>query len=84
MEVRDVFEENFRMPESDVIEQHQVLANLAHISYMRNPRHTVLAGQKVHGKKFAYTAQAGAIGLKVHYLTRTTVRIWNDELLART
>jgi|SRR5580658_2665948 hypothetical protein len=67
IEVRNVFEKCFRVPQRYSIEQNQVLMNLAHISHMWNNRHSILASEHTYGEKFAYPTQPRAIGLeKVH------------------
>ena len=55
---------DFGMAHRNVIDQHQMLMNLAHIADVRNDGNVILTRQQADGEKFAHTAQARAVGLQ--------------------
>ena len=61
--MRDVFEKNRFMIESDVIEEHQVLMYLPHIADVGHDGQTNLLCHQADGEKLADTAEPGAIRL---------------------
>src|SRR4051812_21437641 len=48
-QVRDIFQEQRLVPERNVVEEHQVLMNLAHVANMRHDRQSKLSRQKTDG-----------------------------------
>src|SRR5271163_1237752 len=63
----DVFKEIHLMVEGNVVEQDQMLMNLAHIPDMRHDRQLELPCHHAHGKKLAYAGEPRAVCLhKVH------------------
>jgi len=62
-EMRNVLEEDNFMIERDVIEEHQMLMQLAHVANMWHDRNAKLFGHQADGEKFAYAREASAIRL---------------------
>ena len=63
LQMRNVFQKNDLMPQGDVVEQHEMLMDLAHIPDMRDDRQPGLARQQTDGNEFADAADARAIDL---------------------
>jgi len=61
--VRDVFEEDGGEIESDVIEEHEMLVELAHVADVGDHRDTELLAHDAHGKKLADAGDADGIHL---------------------
>ena len=66
-EMRDVFEKDCFMIESDVIEEHQVLMYLPHVADVGHDWQTNLLGHQADGEKLADTSEPGAIRLDEMY-----------------
>ena len=62
-QVGDVLQEDRVVTHGDVIEQHQVLMDLAHVADVRHHRQTELARHQAHCEKLRNARQARAIGL---------------------
>jgi hypothetical protein len=62
-EVRDVFKEDGGQVETDVIEEHEMLVELAHIIDVWDDGDAELLTHDAHGKKLAYTRDADGIDL---------------------
>ena len=59
----DVFEEMHFMVERNMIKEHQMLMNLAHVSDMRHDRQLELSCHQTNGQKFTNTGEPRAICL---------------------
>jgi hypothetical protein len=66
-EMRDVFEKNCLMIESDVIEEHQVLMYLPHVADVGHDWQTDLLCHQADGEKLADASEPGAIRLDEMY-----------------
>ena len=50
IEVRNIFDENFRISQGSVLERYQVLVNLIHIPDVTSYWHTILSNQEVQSE----------------------------------
>jgi hypothetical protein len=67
--MRDVFEKYDLVAEGNVIEEHEMLVQLAHVANVRNHRQTKLLCHQADGEKFAYASEPGAIRLNEMHTT---------------
>ena len=80
LQMRNVFEKNHVMPERDVIEQHQMLVQLAHVANMRNDRHAKFAAQQADGDKFAHARHPHRVHLNEAGAFRLQIIFENDAV----
>jgi hypothetical protein len=59
----NVFEKRLWMSKCDMIEEYEMLVNLAHVSHMRHNWHAKLPRQQAHGYELTHSSQVRAIGL---------------------
>jgi hypothetical protein len=59
----DVFEEDFFQAECDMVDQHQMLVYLPHVTDMRHDFQPELSCQQTHGQEFTDAADACAVNL---------------------
>src|SRR5579863_5205160 len=67
--MRDVFQKHYLMAERDVIEEYEMLVQLAHVANVRNDRQAKLLGHQTDGEKLAHTSEPGAIRLDEMHTT---------------
>src|SRR6202011_4801821 len=63
LEMWDVLEEDRVVIERDVIEEHQMLMQLAHVAYVGHDRQSEFLRHQAYGEKLAHASKPGAIGL---------------------
>ena len=61
--MRNVFQENNRLPQRDMIEKHQMLMNLAHVADMGNNRQPEFLREQSDRQEFTHARQARAVRL---------------------
>jgi hypothetical protein len=66
-QMRDMFQEDDLVVKSNVIEQDQMLVQLAHVANVGNYRQAQLFRHQADSEKFAYTSEPGAICLYEMY-----------------
>ena len=62
-QVRDVLQKYRLVAQGDVVEQHQVLMDLAHVADVRHDRQSEFARHQAHGEEFGDAGETRAIGL---------------------
>lgn len=68
-QMRNVFEEHDRVPERNMVEQHQMLVNLSHIADVRHYGEAKLSSEQADRNEFTYTRYTRAIHLDEVYGT---------------
>ena len=63
LKVRDVLKKYFFVTHGNMIKEHKVLVNLAHIADVWHHRHSEFTRQQAHGEEFAHSANPRAIHL---------------------
>src|ERR1700722_15105120 len=67
--MRDVFQEHHLVAERNVIEEYEMLVQLAHVANVRNDRQAKLPGHQTDREKLAHTSEPGAIRLNKKHAT---------------
>jgi hypothetical protein len=63
LQMRNVFKKESLMAKRNVIEQDEMLMDLAHVADVGYDRETEFAGKQTHSDKFGNSGKAGAIRL---------------------
>ena len=79
-QMRDVFQKLFGMPDRDVVEEHEVLMNLAHVADVRNDGDAELFREQADRNKFADAAEARAVGLEKTDATGLQIVLEDDPV----
>ena len=67
--MRDVFQEHYLVAKRNVIEEYEMLVQLAHVANVRNDRQAKLLGHQTDSEKLAHTREPGAIRLDEMHAT---------------
>ena len=67
LQMRDVFKEQNLVPKRNVVEQHQMLMDLAHVADVGYHREAEFAGEQADGDEFRNSGKASAIRLNDVY-----------------
>src|SRR5580692_9929790 len=68
-QMRDMFQKHHLVVERNVIEEYEMLVQLAHVANVRNDRQAKLLGHQTDGEKLAHTREPGAIRLDEMHAT---------------
>ena len=69
LQMRDVFQKHDLVAERNVIEQHEMLVQLAHVANVGNHRQAKLLRHQADGEKLAHAREPGAIRLHEMHAT---------------